>query len=351
MRIRKGFLSIALERAKKLDFAWLGRQALKYRAIRKDIRRADGIASTGPVIAHFFCTRKCNLRCPMCDIPCRPSDNELSTAQAFALIDQLAALKVSGVSFTGGEPLLRPDIFALMKRARSLGLDTLLVTNGLLIDRCIPQILDSGAGTVNVSIDGSTPGIHDRSRGKTGAFEKTSANIRLLAQASRENKAGIKIVVSTVISKDNAADLGNIPALCRFLGADRVIFCPVHEFGPGKCRIAPIDLAINLADHPDRDMIDNSDGYLHGLKAVLQGEPPPAGCRAGHTTLIIDPEGGLYPCKCYFETGRPLAQWRPDGPDMDTLWHSVMFNAFRKECGTCRECYLTLNREFDGLFR
>lgn len=354
MKIRKGFVRIALARARRLDAAWLFRQAVKYLSIRRSLRRADGRVRSGPVIAHFFCTRKCNLKCPMCDIPGREAARELTTAESFALIDGLSELGVGGIAFTGGEPLLRPDIFDLLKRGSARGLSTILVTNGLLMDRALDGILGASPSVINVSLDGSTAGIHDKSRGKPGAFEKTLCNLQMLVKAVHDRKSPIQLVASAAISKNNIQDIGNIIALCKSLHIDRLILCPVHEFGRGRCRIAPLDLPYDLSafllNHPDRAMIDNSDQYLRALNSVFKGEPPPPGCCAGYTTLIIDFEGKVYPCKCYFETGRPLAETGPGKPRLGEIWHSEAFREFRLFCRTCRGCYLTLNREFDGLF-
>lgn len=354
MKVRRGFVSIAWQKLIRLDFSWAVRQAKKYHHIRKAIRRADGKALCGPVIAHFFCTRRCNLKCPMCDIPNWEGGCELDTKAAIDIIDQAAALGISGISFTGGEPLLRNDIFQLLEYAKSRGLETILVTNGLRLYQLAQAVCKAAPDIVNVSIDGSKPEVHDLSRGVTGAFEQTLKGIAALRQRIDRQKSRTRLVASTVLSADNIADLGALIDLCDGIGMDRIIICPLHRFNGDCCQVAPLTTAMDvqqyLMKHPKRNRIDNSDRYLSRLNSVLKGDPPPAGCRAGYTTLLVDDGGNVYPCKCYFENRIKLTDPVSDQNTLAGIWYSDPFDRFRRTCGECRRCYLTINREFDGLF-
>jgi MoaA/NifB/PqqE/SkfB family radical SAM enzyme len=355
VKIRKGFKRIALQRLKRLDLPWLFRQGRKYVAIKRAIGRGDGRTTTGPIIAHYFCTRACNLHCPMCPIPLNKTGKALDTGQALALIDALAGLGVTGISFTGGEPLLRSDLFQLMRRAQGHGLDVLLITNGTELDKHAEAILEVRPTSIMVSIDGSTPEIHDRSRGQSGAYQKTLQGIRALKSAMQRRGIFIPLAASAVLTKDNIGDIVNIMALCKSLEFDRLILCPRHDFAPQKCTIPRIsgghDLSRLLLRHPLRGLLDNSDAYLENLGPVISGGDPPQGCRSGYTTILIGDDGRIYPCKCHFETGRPLVDGVAENMDLRKIWYSAKYDDFRKRCGACRECYLTINREFDGLFR
>ena len=354
MKIRRGFIRMARQKVIGMEFSWLLGQGLKYLAIRKAIARGDGTTTAAPVVAHYFFTRRCNLKCPMCDIPNWDGAMESDGPTAVKIVDQMLALGVGGISFTGGEPLLRSDIFDLIARVRARRRPAILVTNGLRLADLADRVIDAGPSVVNVSIDGADAAAHDRSRGVAGAFERTLSGVNTLKKKIRRRRAGIELVASTVLSQNNAGELGRIIDLCRQTGFDRIIICPMHEFTGNGCRVAPLeadhDIQHFLLGHRHRAMIDNSDRYLGRLNAVLAGQPPPAGCRAGYTTLIVDHEGAVYPCKCYFENRiRLTGQRAPDHP-LKHLWHSAPFNRFRRENHRCRGCYLTINREFDGLF-
>ncbi len=354
MKVRRGFISIAWQKMRRLDFPWLIRQGKKYWGIKRALRRGDGRALCGPVIAHFFCTCRCNLKCPMCDIPTREKGAEINTGQGFQIIDELAELGASGVSFTGGEPLLRPDIFDFIRRAKALDLDTILVTNGLRLANLASEVIQAGPDVVNVSIDGSVPRIHDRSRGCKGAFERSIKGVESLKRLIERQRSDMQIVASTVLSQENIYDLGNIISLCRDSGIDRVILCPLHEFRDACCYVSPVivdyDVQAFLLGHADRALIDNSDRYLSHLNSVLRGDQPPPGCRAGYTTLIIDYEGHVYTCKCNFENRQKIASLFSKGRSLKEIWYSEAYDVFRRGCCKCQRCYLTINREFDGLF-
>ena len=359
MRFRKGFYRMALRRIRRGNLGWLVRQAVKYRRIRRALKRPDGRTGSGPVIAHIFSTARCDSRCVMCDIPGRAGDGEFSTADFRKMLEGLLQLGVGGISFTGGEPTLREDIHDLLALSRRRGLETILVTNGLTLDRHIEKIVELEVGTVNISLDGCEASVHDAIRGVEGAFVRTTANIRRLTDRVRSAGAGTDVVISTVLQTANAGR-DRIDAFLRFvagLGADRVIFCPVHDFSRGEQKIEigriETDRGIGqfLRRHPLRSLIDNSDRYLDRLDEVIRSRRPPAGCVAGYTTLFVDWEMNLYPCKAYLEIGKPLAGLRRDHRSLAGIWHGEEFNAFRRFCPSCRQCFLTANREFDGVFR
>jgi MoaA/NifB/PqqE/SkfB family radical SAM enzyme len=350
--IRKGFISIAARRLLQGDLFWLMRQTLKYRRIRTAIRCGNGTTKAPPIIAHYFCTQRCNLTCPMCDIPGR-GGKELDTSGALRVIDELAKLGVSGISFTGGEPLLRTDIFELIAAAIRNKLEAILVTNGIELSRHAAAIANSGISVVNVSIDGSTVAIHDASRGKPGSFDRTVEGIASLRAQADKSRARIQLVASCVLSPNNISDLDAVIAKCKEIGFDRIVFCPIHVFSPGACHVPLLDATPGpghrLLMHPHRAMIDNSNQYLQRLDAVLAGNGVPAGCTAGYTTLILDHEGCAYPCKCRFEVRQPLVSPAPN-QSLSDIWYGTEFSDFRKTCRSCTDCYMTINREFDGLF-
>ena len=160
---------------------------------------------SGPVVI-WNLIRRCNLKCKHCysisgdvDFP-----GELSTSEVFKVMDELKAFRVPVLILSGGEPLLRPDIFEISHRAKDMGFYVGLSSNGTLIDdNNICEIAAVGYDYVGISIDGLKP-THDMFRRREGGFEEALAGIRLC----REH--GIKAGLRFTVTMDNAHEL---PAL------------------------------------------------------------------------------------------------------------------------------------------
>jgi len=128
-------------------------------------------------------TRACNLKCVHCynDSGSRCAEDELSTQEAKEVLRDLAAFGVPTVLFSGGEPLMRKDLFEMLASARELGLRTVISTNGTLITAEIAdKIKEHGVSYVGISLDGIGP-INDKFRGVEGAFDKAVEGIRKTA--------------------------------------------------------------------------------------------------------------------------------------------------------------------------
>jgi len=125
-----------------------------------------------PVVA-WNVTRRCNLKCIHCytDSDESASPDELTTDEGKTLLDDLATFQIPALLFSGGEPLMRKDIFELIAYARKLGIRSTLSTNGTLITPEIAQrVKDVGVSYVGISLDGIGE-VNDCFRGKKGAFE------------------------------------------------------------------------------------------------------------------------------------------------------------------------------------
>jgi heme d1 biosynthesis radical SAM protein NirJ len=174
--------------------------------------------------------RRCNLACKHCyatsaDID---FDGELSTDEVFAVMDDLKAFGVSVLILSGGEPLLRPDIFEISHRAREMGFYVGLSTNGTLIDASnIETIEDVGYDYVGVSLDGMRD-THDRFRRKQGAFDESINGIRLC------HEAGIKIGLRFTLTQDNAAELPDLLQLMRDEDIDKFYLSHLNYAGRGN---------------------------------------------------------------------------------------------------------------------
>ncbi|MCA1770264.1 MAG: radical SAM protein [Halomonas sp.] len=139
----------------------------------------------GPVVI-WNLIRRCNLTCKHCYTTSADIDfaGELSTAEAHAVLDDLHGFRVPALILSGGEPLMRPDIYELSRRSRALGIYTGLSTNGTLIDESnIDEIADIGYDYVGISIDGLEE-THDVIRQRKGAFRESMHAVKLCKELS-----------------------------------------------------------------------------------------------------------------------------------------------------------------------
>ncbi|HUV21170.1 MAG TPA: heme d1 biosynthesis radical SAM protein NirJ [Gammaproteobacteria bacterium] len=184
---------------------------------------------SGPVVI-WNLIRRCNLACKHCYATSADIDfaGELSTAEVYAVMDDLREFGVSVLILSGGEPLLRPDIFAISRRAKEMGFYVGLSSNGTLIDhRNIADIERVGYDYVGVSLDGMRD-THDRFRRKQGAFDDSIHGIRLCHQA------GIKIGLRFTLTQDNAAELPELLQLMRDEDIDKFYLSHLNYAGRGN---------------------------------------------------------------------------------------------------------------------
>ena len=183
-------------------------------------------------------SRRCNLHCVHCYAGSadREYPGELTTEEALAVIDDLARFGVPVVLLSGGEPLMRHDLFVLSRHARDAGLRVVLSTNGTLLTPEVARtISEQGFSYVGVSLDG-TRDVHDRFRGMRGAFEASMDGIR----ACRD--AGVRVGVRFTITRRNHSELPAILQLLEDEGIPR--FCMYHLAYSGRGeRIASDDLS------------------------------------------------------------------------------------------------------------
>jgi 12,18-didecarboxysiroheme deacetylase len=175
-------------------------------------------------------TRRCNLRCIHCYAQADDQvyEDELTTAEGKSLLDDLAAFGAPVILFSGGEPLVRPDLVELADYAVRLGMRAVISTNGTLITPAIAGALrEIGLSYVGISLDG-TREVNDRFRGVRGAFDRAMAGI------ANCQRAGIKVGLRFTINRMNA---GEVPAIFDLLGEHgipRVCFYHLVYAGRGS---------------------------------------------------------------------------------------------------------------------
>ncbi len=164
-----------------------------------------------PFLAIWEITQSCDLACKHCRAAAQPipHPDELTNAEGKALIDQIAEMHVPIFVFTGGDPMKRKDVFELIRYAADKGVQVALTPSAtpLLTREAIFQLKEAGLVRLGISLDGSTPEIHDNFRGLPGAWARTIQAIQWA------NEAGIPIQVHSTISRHNANDLDNLCTL------------------------------------------------------------------------------------------------------------------------------------------
>ncbi|KAB2936204.1 MAG: putative mycofactocin radical SAM maturase MftC [Rhodocyclaceae bacterium] len=183
----------------------------------------------GPVVI-WNLIRRCNLTCKHCYSISADKDfpGELGTQEVCGVMDDLKRFRVPVLILSGGEPLLRPDIFDIASRAKGLGFYVGLSSNGTLIDESnIRRIAETDFDYVGVSLDGIRA-THDKFRRMQGAFEKSLHGIRLCRDA------GLKIGVRFTMTQDNAHDLPGLLKLVEDEGIDRFYFSHLNYAGRGN---------------------------------------------------------------------------------------------------------------------
>jgi len=182
----------------------------------------------GPVVI-WNLVRRCNLTCKHCYAVSADIDfpGELDTAQVYAVMDDLRGFGVPVLILSGGEPLLRPDIYDISRRAVASGFYTALSTNGTLIeDRDIDTLAAIGYDYLGISIDGLRA-THDAFRRRLGAFDESMHGLRLCRDA------GIKVGLRFTLTQDNAHELPDLLALMRDEDVDKFYLSHLNYGGRG----------------------------------------------------------------------------------------------------------------------
>lgn len=161
-------------------------------------------------------TRSCNLACKHCRAEAHPEPypGELSGTEARELITTFKEVGNPIIIFTGGDPMIRPDVYDLADFARSQGLRCVMSPNGTLITpESARQIKEAGFQRCSISIDGATAKSHDAFRGVPGAFEASMRGIELL------KSQGVEFQINTTVTKSNLSTFKDIFRLCERIGA------------------------------------------------------------------------------------------------------------------------------------
>ncbi|MCW4030792.1 MAG: radical SAM protein, partial [Candidatus Bathyarchaeota archaeon] len=297
-----------------------------------------------PLVLSWNITRKCNLKCPHCYINATPQEpiNELTTNEAKNLIDQICEISKPLLILSGGEPLLREDVYELIRYGAEKGLKMGLGSNGSLIDYIAAQKLkDVGLNTISISLDSHIPKQHDEFRGVKGSWGKAVKAIKAL----QEN--GVLVQINTTVTQQNYDQIDDIMSLAENLGVENF-----HLFF-----LVPTGRGVKIADiSPAKyeSMIKTT--FAKAAKHKLNVRPSCApqfmriakemdldmsrwirGCIAGLYYCRVYPNGDITPCPYI-----PINLGNIREKTFREIWlNSQMFknlrdfNALKGKCGEC----------------
>jgi AdoMet-dependent heme synthase len=287
-----------------------------------------------PLGVHLDLTYRCNERCVHCYLD-HDDAGEMTFAEIDALLPQLADAGVFFLALSGGEPLLRKDLFAILRRARELNFDVKLKTNAILIkEKEAAQIRELGVENVQISIYSHRPEIHDAVTKVPGSLNRSIKAIRFLVSQ------GLKVTLANVLMGNNMGDYPKVRELAAELGAQFSIDPTITPHMNGDRSL----LALNITSAQLKRVM--SDPTLVGDVEEFCAPPQAAGedvmdglpCSAGHSACYISPYGDVYPCVQFpLPSGNVRKQ-----PFIDIWKHSPQLNEVRsiraRDLPVCSGC-------------
>jgi radical SAM protein with 4Fe4S-binding SPASM domain len=289
-------------------------------------------------------TSQCNFSCKHCYVPV-PRQRDLTTQEGKRLLDEFADFGVERLYVSGGEPLLRKDLFVLLKHAVDAGLQVDTITNGWTVTKKVAQAFKrSGIDHVSVSVDGIEK-THDRFRNKSGSFERCMRAIELLKEA------GVKVYLSPTISRHNLDELPSLLSLAEELGVNFSIklLVPIGRAQAlGKYRLNPGEVR-QIYEFIVQKRREVGDGFdisttcnPYSVFLTRQRRPRTSrrirgGCTGGITLLCISADGNLMPCS---RLQLVLGNVRRDSL-MDVWYSSEVLDTLRNRDnlkGKCSSC-------------
>jgi heme b synthase len=305
-------------------------------------------------------TRRCNLKC----IHCRSSSEmevkghpDFSTEEAFRIIDDIASYAKPVVVLSGGEPLLRNDVFDIARYGTEKGLRMCLATNGTLVtDEICEKIKSSGIRIVSLSLDGSTKDVHDNFRNERGAFDGTINAARLF------KKHGIEFIINSSFTKRNQEEIPKVYRLAKELGATAWYMFMIVPTGRGEEIMSELiskedyekildwhyhmekdeqDMLVRptCAPHYYRIVIQKSkeEGSKYQRRTLKFSTGGSKGCIAGQLICLINVDGDVLPCS-YF----PMSAGNIKEKSFKEIWENSElfkelrdFKRYKGRCGAC----------------
>lgn len=305
-------------------------------------------------------TRRCNLKC----VHCRSSSEmeikghpDFPLEEAYRVIDDISSYAKPVIVLSGGEPLMRGDVFEIAKYGTDKGLRMCLATNGSLVtDDICDKIKASGIRIVSLSLDGSTEEVHDNFRNEKGAFKG------ILNAAGLFKRHGIEFIINSSFTKRNQEDIPRVYKLAKELGATAWYMFMIVPTGRGEEIMSELitkeDYEEILDWHyrmekDEHDMLVRPTCAPHYYRVVLQKAKEDGkkferrtlkfstggskGCLAGQLICLINVDGDVLPCS-YF----PMSAGNIRKQSFKDIWESSElfkdmrdFKKYKGRCGSC----------------
>ncbi|MCX6801052.1 MAG: radical SAM protein [Candidatus Diapherotrites archaeon] len=302
-----------------------------------------------PKIRHIYwdITYKCKLNCEYCYAkPSRPLSKELDTAEIKKVIDYLAANNILAITFTGGDPLERKDIFEILSYALQKKIHTSIISNGLFPEK-IEALANAGVKRIQINLESDNMKKHDKIKG-TRAFDKAIQSINLAI------KLGIRTSICTTIMRKNYKEIPGIFNLAFNLGADEFRLMRLMPCGMAHEKYEEISITYfeyqKLFETLTRRymrlkkpvLIDVEEPYylienLIGTKAEKYIYY--RSCLQGEATCSLTADGKIIPCIIGNYSEFIAGDIRKDDL-LEVLEKSPIFNCFRnvKSLSVCNSC-------------
>jgi len=396
MRADKNFMKQHFLDPKYGD-AWLKGFILMMKGIEKHGIRIP-FTPAGPFEVVWNFTYLCNLKCKHCYQDAGKYRSELSTEEAFLVIDKLsriASVGLPALSFSGGEPLMRKDFFTVAAYARKRIPFLSIATNGTLLTQDnVKRLKDLDIDYVEISLDGATKEVHERFRGVPGCFEKTMQGIK------NSVNEGLDTCIATTIQKENLDEVEQILKLADDLDAR---FMHFNYIPTGRARnyvqldLTPderlhvlenigrriVDLSIKAKEEEEKygkttvrvdRFFSTCPQYASVVKRIAKNKKQEfavsahyaamkgvenianflGGCGAARLYMCMEPNGDLKPC-VFFPTNKDTVRGNILKDNFDRIWdHDQLFWKLRTRddlksyevdgqsfgCGSCEDKYI-----------
>ncbi|NQU19304.1 radical SAM protein [bacterium] len=303
-----------------------------------------------PDMIQIMLTSRCNIKCKICDVWKQSFRDELTTEEAKNLIDQAIKMEIKSIYFTGGEALLRKDIFELINYATRPGIITTINTNGSFItDEIAKKIVSSKLRDITFSIDSATPAIHNYIRGD-GVFEKAIHAMELINHYKKEFGRGIDseerrlyVGLVSVIMRDNMEGLSLLVKLAEKMQCCDIVFQPLvyngsllenidfeSNFWIRKEDISKLENSFREIECMKREMSKRlSIGYMPEKTIQhFKRERRVNSCFAGFNRFFINPQGDIS-----FVCFEAFGNIKHDS--LKKVWHSEKAYEIREKLKKC----------------
>ena len=278
----------------------------------------------------FELTYGCNLRCVHCYNPThRALPQELTTSEIYAILNQIADLGVLTVTFTGGEPSVRPDIGDILRHARRQGLMIHLMTNATRITASFTDLLrEVGVSQIDVSIYGATEPVYERMTEVSGSYRQFRQG--LLNLASAKLPVVVRMPVTTINQEEIQACRQLVESLhMKFQYCLEIMTTTTGDRAPLQYRLAPEDKV-----RIDQEMLQLNE--TSASEEACQANHPFIECACGQSRFAITPYGEMNLCTA-FPTPRYDLRSGTVKEGWELLKHTVdqAQPNHRYECQTC----------------